>query len=226
MNRLRISIREIRRENLRLLVSTMGSNRQSEFAELINKPPSLISQIINGIRGMGERLAREIEESIYLPRFSLDTSMASQSLEDQQMADSERLKRAWTSFKARTGVSQSDATELLGIQQSAISQYLNGKIKLNLPILLKWSAWMEVPPESISPTLCKHLALSSSTSRASNECATGPAIPYLPPNTSPRSQAVLIRLAKAHADGRLTEDDLMALEQIALRIMKNQSRAN
>lgn len=57
-------IREIRRDNLIRLLSNHKSQRQ--FAESVGLVPSLISQLVNGTRSMGEDVARRIEQALGL----------------------------------------------------------------------------------------------------------------------------------------------------------------
>ena len=57
-------IREIRRDNLIRLLSNHKSQRQ--FAESVGLVPSLVSQLVNGTRSMGEDVARRIEQALGL----------------------------------------------------------------------------------------------------------------------------------------------------------------
>jgi len=67
-----MNIREIRRQNLAQLIKVHAEGSQRRFSELVGKPPSLISQMINDTRGMGEKVAREIESSLPIDKYSLD----------------------------------------------------------------------------------------------------------------------------------------------------------
>lgn len=65
----------IRKRNLERLIEKLGT--QKAFADaasgpLGNVPESLISQILNGTRNMGEKLARKIEGNMELEPNSLD----------------------------------------------------------------------------------------------------------------------------------------------------------
>lgn len=71
-----MKIREIRRQNLAQLIKTQANNNQREFSELIGKPASFISQMINDTRGMGEKVARDIEDSLGIEKYFLDKSPA------------------------------------------------------------------------------------------------------------------------------------------------------
>jgi hypothetical protein len=70
--RMRVDIDEIRRENLRAVAARLGGN--AKLAVATGKSDSQISQIIgtNPTRGIGDELAREMEESLELDKFALD----------------------------------------------------------------------------------------------------------------------------------------------------------
>jgi predicted transcriptional regulator len=79
---------------------------------------------------------------------------------DQQL-DAERLKRAFVSWqrvqeamgKSSADFSQKTVSELLGITQGALSQYLNAHTPLNPSIVLRLSKVIGVRPDIISPSL-------------------------------------------------------------------------
>lgn len=84
--------------------------------------------------------------------------MPAKPLTPEQKEDAIRLKaafRRWQEAQADAGkaVSQAEAAHRLGFGQSALSQYLNGAIPLNGPVLTKFCALMEVAPESISQAI-------------------------------------------------------------------------
>lgn len=84
--------------------------------------------------------------------------MPAKPLTPEQKEDAARLKaafRAWQDAQADKGapVSQLEAAGRLGFGQSALSQYLNGLIPLNGPVLTKFCALIEVAPESISKAI-------------------------------------------------------------------------
>lgn len=55
-------------------------------------------------------------------------------LTPEEKAECERLKTLYLSWKTRTGMTQEKAAEILGFKtQGAVSQYLNGRVALNLP---------------------------------------------------------------------------------------------
>lgn len=60
-----MDVREIRKNRLITLIHEYKTQRA--LADAIGRPPSLISQIATGHRGMGEDLAREIEQQVNKP---------------------------------------------------------------------------------------------------------------------------------------------------------------
>lgn len=64
------SIREIRKDNLELLIEQYGSIKN--LSEHLDKAPALLSQIRCGRVGMGEKLSREIEAKLSLVDYFLD----------------------------------------------------------------------------------------------------------------------------------------------------------
>ena len=61
----------------------------------------------------------------------------------------ENLKYIWDSRKSELGLTQEIAGAEMGMNQSAISQYLNGRIPIGLEALLKWSSLLGCAPEDI-----------------------------------------------------------------------------
>lgn len=66
-----MSIKEIRRERLRQLLA--GFNTQKEFAQLVHKAPSQLSQWLSGYRTIEEETARDIERKAGKPTHWMDT---------------------------------------------------------------------------------------------------------------------------------------------------------
>ncbi|AOZ06792.1 LexA family transcriptional regulator [Cupriavidus malaysiensis] len=88
--------------------------------------------------------------------------MPAQPLTDDQKRDAERLTRLfkdWQHARRAQGEpsSQEFASELLGFNQSALSQYLRGKIPLNVAAMLKWCALLRCDPSDISPDLAEKM---------------------------------------------------------------------
>lgn len=83
-------------------------------------------------------------------------------LEPWQRDDAQRLMRAWQQFQrlrrdAGDPVSQAWLGQHCGMNQSAVSFYLNGVNALNLEALLKFAAAIEVEPAAISPTIAQRM---------------------------------------------------------------------
>lgn len=84
--------------------------------------------------------------------------MPAKPLTPEQKEDTARLKaafRAWQDAQRDAGspISQIEAAHRLGFGQSALSQYLNGAIPLNGPVLKKFTELIGVKAEEISPTV-------------------------------------------------------------------------
>ncbi len=62
---------DIRRDNIRALVSEYGTQRA--LAEAAGLVPAYVSQLINGYREMGETVARRIEAELKLSKGWMDT---------------------------------------------------------------------------------------------------------------------------------------------------------
>lgn len=61
---------KVRIDNLTRVMQTMGS--WAELARRINKRPSQISDMVRGKKSFGDRVARDIELKLGLPRLALD----------------------------------------------------------------------------------------------------------------------------------------------------------
>lgn len=81
------------------------------------------------------------------------------SLSPEQLEDARRLKGLYNEQVRNLNLgSQVEVAARLGYaSQGTLSQYLNGKIPLNLEAVLKFSALLQVSPEQISPGLAKKL---------------------------------------------------------------------
>lgn len=97
--------------------------------------------------------------------------MPAKPLTAEQKADAERLNAAWTQWQADQraqgrAVSQESITEAIGIGQSAISQYLTGKIPLNPRRAAMFARLMGRSVGSFSPQLeAEVLALAAATNQ-------------------------------------------------------------
>jgi transcriptional regulator with XRE-family HTH domain len=73
-------------------------------------------------------------------------------LTKDETGDKERLKKVWEQKKLELNLSQQSVAKAFGItNQTAISQYLNGRIPLNLEAALKFSKVLQVRLSEISP---------------------------------------------------------------------------
>ena len=81
-------------------------------------------------------------------------------LTPEQKEDAKRLQDALAHYKSEVNpkITQQEIADACGWEtQGAVSQFINGKIKLNLTALLRFSNFFGVSPESISPTLSKEI---------------------------------------------------------------------
>lgn len=88
--------------------------------------------------------------------------MPAQPLTNEQKADAARLKAIYQSKKAKLGLTQiSLAAECGWESQGTVSQYLNGKIPLNLEAALKFSKHLQSEVSEFSPSLANALPRNS-----------------------------------------------------------------
>jgi len=84
-------------------------------------------------------------------------------LTQAQLDDAERLKQRFADWQKRRKddghpASQEAAGELLGFNQSALSQYLNGRIPLNVDAATRFASVMGCPVSDFSPRLQEQLS--------------------------------------------------------------------
>lgn len=71
----------------------------------------------------------------------------------EEMADTHRLKQVWKTAAPTLGLTQQKASQEFGFaNQSAISQYLNGRIPLNMVMASRFANLLKVPLGAISPS--------------------------------------------------------------------------
>lgn len=109
-------------------------------------------------------------------------------LNTEQLADAERLKKAYLEKVAESkakgekpALNQSEVGEKCGWNspQSTVSQYLNGKVALNLDALLKLADVLGIKePWKISPTLASGLKRVAAVSSIDNEGASSANTPF------------------------------------------------
>jgi len=136
-------------------------------------------------------------------------AMARKVLTTEQIADANRLKRIWNRQKTPLNLTQEKVCEHMGwSSQSSFSQYLNGKIALNLPAVVRLAQVLEVRPAEISPTLAKDLEQDFGRGIREESGA------YL---SNPSSPAIG-RLQALFDRGVLTEGDLELLEHLVTQL--------
>jgi SOS-response transcriptional repressor LexA len=109
--------------------------------------------------------------------------MPANPLTPEQLADAERLKVLFGHWKQRRKddglpASQEAASEMLGFNQSAMSQYLNGRIPLNVEAATKFATLIGTPISEFSPSLASQAARYIAASSAPNHVGDS-TIPYL-----------------------------------------------
>ena len=63
-----------------------------------------------------------------------------------------RLKAMWFAKRNKEGLTQQDIAEFMGMSASAIGQYLNGKIPLNLKVIVKFAKYFNCDVSEIDPS--------------------------------------------------------------------------
>lgn len=71
--------------------------------------------------------------------------------EQHQQTEAERLRRLWEMRKQQHGWTQDDAAKSMGIKQTLVSHYLNGRKRLGTEALLRWAKFLQVSPLDIRP---------------------------------------------------------------------------
>lgn len=131
--------------------------------------------------------------------------MPAKPLTPEQAADAARLRAAWSRVKAATGKTQTDLAFDLGFAtQSAVSQYLQGRIPLNIEALKNFAAALDVPMRQISPSLCDRFESIAGPGATTNRRVTAVHESTAPSSIGPwpLSEAVLERLRKLKPDQR------------------------
>lgn len=85
-------------------------------------------------------------------------TMAKRKLKTWQIEDAARLKRIYNERKRELVLTHERIAAIAGWEtQSAVSQYLNAGIPLNLSALMKFASILQVNPHEISPTLAQQI---------------------------------------------------------------------
>lgn len=80
-------------------------------------------------------------------------------LTKEELGDVDRLRACWERRKGELRLTQSKAAEALGFSnQTAISQYINGRIPLNMEAAFKFAELLEVPIDELSPRYSKRVS--------------------------------------------------------------------
>lgn len=82
----------------------------------------------------------------------------SRYLTDEQKADAQRLKSLYQSVKKGLGLSQASIADAMGITQSAVGHYMNGRQPLNARAVSAFAQILNVGAEQISPSLARQIA--------------------------------------------------------------------
>ncbi|OZI61573.1 XRE family transcriptional regulator [Bordetella genomosp. 11] len=120
--------------------------------------------------------------------------MPAQPLTPAQLADAARLRQLYEQWKqdrraAGEAASQEAVAALLGFNsQSSVSQYVNGRIPLNVSALLKFADLLSVKPDDISPDLANEIQRLAAV--LPNAKQTIEIDPHADPNLAPIRQVV------------------------------------
>lgn len=108
---------KVRIDNLTRVMQTMGS--WAELARRINKRPSQISDMVRGKKSFGDRVARDIELKLGLPRLALDDPSAELQVVPVLRTTTPRRIPMWkltdTHALLEGRTSPSDATESISV---------------------------------------------------------------------------------------------------------------
>ena len=80
-------------------------------------------------------------------------------LTEEQLRDAERLKALYHAKKKSLGITQQNIADELGITQSAVGHYLNGRNALNMSSALMFAKILGVQIEEFSPHLAREVEL-------------------------------------------------------------------
>jgi transcriptional regulator with XRE-family HTH domain len=86
-------------------------------------------------------------------------------LTDTEKEAAKRLMRLFTAYKKAQNLTQTKLANRIGMSQSAVGQYLNGEIPLNLPALISFSQEFGCTIQDIDPT-CPHIIPTSPEEKA------------------------------------------------------------
>jgi len=150
-------------------------------------------------------------------------------LTDEEKREAEALKKIWNKKKKELRergikLTQESAAEELGFDtQGAVSQYLNGKIRLNLDAIIKFSKLLGCKPNDIRPSLdilvdetarpISPIAIDKDKTHQEQEIQHSfDFLDQIKDKVSPRSQAMLEQLKQALKNGQLTDEMAQDIE--------------
>lgn len=81
------------------------------------------------------------------PRYSRRLSRDEAVAEDAQ-----RLRAIWDAYKAKTGRTQREVAESLGMSPTNFAHYLNGKVLMDMDIMLQFCTLFAVTVDDLSPS--------------------------------------------------------------------------
>lgn len=155
-------------------------------------------------------------------------------LTDLEKAECAALKAEIAVRNARNDGSRKLTQEYLGqelgMTQGNLSSHLNGKRPISKEMAAKMAVLLDIPVERFSPRLAKEIAEMAEAvrPRPSSESVSEQAVTYqgvskaldaaaMLEGVTPRSQAVIDRIAALEAQGKLSDADLKIIEQIIER---------
>lgn len=163
-------------------------------------------------------------------------NMQRRPLTDEEIQAADRLREIWDRRAKDLNLTQEKAAHALGFKnQSAVSQYLNGRVPLSAKALAGLSRLLEVTPEDISKPLADQWFLTRHAPATPEPACPAPTewekrasadesqdavlrqIKRLSGRVTPRSRETLLRLEKLAMEGKLTDDDWAIIDSIAAR---------
>lgn len=152
-------------------------------------------------------------------------------LEHHEVEECLALKAALDSFNSSRSkkISQQQIADDLDITQGAVSSFLNARNVIPMSVAVYFSNQLGIPIDKFSPRLAKDAKQIADLVNKYQQ--TQPPGLYqsnqdefdaLLNLATPRTRIELVKIAQAAADGRLTDDDIALLTQIADRLTKKE----
>lgn len=86
------------------------------------------------------------------------------ALTPEEREDQQRLRQVWERRKGELHLTQKDAAHAMGFKnQTAISQYITGRIPLNMEAAFKFAELLKVSVEEVSPRFSQRATTPTST---------------------------------------------------------------